>query len=125
MEGERRPQKEIKESPEQDSSSRDIVEQKLKEIFGDKLLPTEQAHEAIRERKDGSFAVSEMGMMLYTNGYNLRGQSKEYPNGMVYSDDEIIFGVGYFAREGEEDGHLMVVAPRGENVVQSVDEFFS
>ena len=86
-------------------------------------MATEDAHEAIQENKDGSFAMSEMGMMLYTNGYNLRGQNKEYPNGMVYTNGEHIFGVGYFAKEGEQDGHLMIVAPRGDNIVQAVDEF--
>ncbi|MBI4281735.1 hypothetical protein HY625_02810 [Candidatus Uhrbacteria bacterium] len=107
------------------STERDRFESGLLGMFGEKIVPVEQASKIIARFKDGSFAMSQMGMMLYTNGYNLRGRSTHFPNGMIYCDGETIFGVGYFAKEGEEVGHLMIVAPRGKNVVAVVQSFIA
>ena len=102
--------------------NRERAETILTEKFGDRIKPTERAADDIRRFKDGSFGMSEMGMMLYTNGYNPRGESAHYRNGMVYCDESCIFGIGYFAKERESNGHCMIVAPRGDKVVDKIRE---
>lgn len=107
------------------TTQRDTFELGLKELFQEKLIPVEQAASIIGQFKDGSFAMSQMGMMLYTNGYNLRGRSTHFPNGMVYYDGKVVFGVGYFAKEGEQAGHLMIVAPKGKETTAAVQNFIA
>lgn len=106
-------------------TERDRFEAGLLEVFGDTIIPVEQASQIIARFKDGSFAMSQMGMMLYTNGYNIRGRSTLFPNGLVYFDGATIFGVGFFAKEGEKTGHLMIIAPRGGDVVAVVRNFIA
>ena len=100
-------------------------EQGLLEMFGERIIPIESASSVIAQFKDGSFAMSQMGMTLYTNGYNLRGRSTQFPNGMIYFDGATIFGVGFFAKEGEKVGHLMIVSPRGGDMIAAVRGFIN
>lgn len=106
-------------------SPRDKFEQGLEELFKEKIIPVEKAGEIIAKYKDGSFAMSQVGMMLYTNGTNLRGISHKHPNGMIYYDGENIFGVGYFAKEGETNCHPHIVAPKGPDAVKKVDDIIA
>jgi hypothetical protein len=38
----------------------------------------------INRFKDGGFATTLLGLMLYSNGHNLRGTSTRHPNGLLY-----------------------------------------
>ncbi|OAR25703.1 hypothetical protein A8W25_09110 [Streptomyces sp. ERV7] len=107
------------------TTERDDFEARLQSLFGDKLRPVEESFEAIQHFKDGSFAVGQLGLMLYTNGYNLRGTSTRHPNGMVFHDGQNLFGVGYFSKEQDERKHLHIVAPKGKDRVAAVRSFIS
>ncbi|MEU2957371.1 MULTISPECIES: hypothetical protein [Streptomyces] len=104
---------------------RDQFEDRLKSIFGPRITPVEESFEIIQEFKDGSFAMGHIGLMLYANGYNLRGASSKYPNGLVYHDGTNIFGVGYFSKEGHVAKHLHIVAPKGPTRIEAVREFIA
>jgi hypothetical protein len=56
------------------------------------------SYERINRVKNGHFARSMLGIMLYTNGYNLRGTSSNYQNGLLFDDGENFFGIGIFKR---------------------------
>ncbi|MFF5983182.1 hypothetical protein ACFY78_30490 [Streptomyces olindensis] len=104
---------------------RDEFEARLESLFGDKLCPVEESFDAIQRFKDGSFAMGHLGLMLYTNGYNLRGTSTRHPNGLVYHDGENLFGVGYFSKEDSPAKHLHIVAPKGPGKVAAVTSFIT
>jgi hypothetical protein len=105
------------------ATPRDIMEAKMLRTFRNKLISVEQATSIIENYKDGSFAMSVMGMLLYTNGDNLRGKSTRYPNGMVYHDGSAFFGVGCFAKEGGGKSHIVITSPQGENAIKMVENF--
>ncbi|MFE5241274.1 MULTISPECIES: hypothetical protein [unclassified Streptomyces] len=107
------------------ATERDQFESRLHSLFGDKLLPVEKSFEVIQQFKDGSFAMGHQGLMLYANGYNLRGSSTRHPNGLVYHDGNTIFGVGHFSKEGHIAKHLHIVAPKGEGRIEAVKDFIS
>ncbi len=107
------------------ATERDQFESALHKLFGPRLCPVEDAYHLIRRYKDGSFAMGHLGLMLYTNGYNLRAFSSRYPNGLVYHDGEHLFGVGYFSKEGCLAKHLHIVAPKGARRVAAVTEFIA
>lgn len=109
--------------PSKSQTERDIFEAGITAIFKGQLYPVENSHEIIAKFKDGTFAMSELGLMLYTNGYNLRGISNKYPNGLVYYDGKNLFGIGYFAKEKEKTGHLHIVAPQGNRSLETVLKF--
>ncbi len=80
--------------------------------------------EQVDRYKDGSFGCSLLGHMLYGNGYNLRGQSILCPNGLLYEDGRVCFGVGIFRRALADSLFcVMVCAPRGEAVCDRVEAF--
>ncbi|WP_031507131.1 hypothetical protein [Streptomyces megasporus] len=107
------------------ATERDHFEDRLREIFGARVSPVEESFEAIQNYKDGSFAMGHVGLMLYANGYNLRGASSKYPNGLVYNDGTNLFGVGYFSKEGHVAKHLHIVAPKGPGRVEAVRGFIA
>lgn len=104
---------------------KDSLEKQLLSIFPGALIATEKAFDLINEFKSNNFACSQVGMMLYGNGYNLRGQSKNFPNGLVYIDQGNLFGVGLFRKEQGQKIHLMIIAPQGPNCFQSVIQFIN
>lgn len=106
-------------------SQRDVVEDVLLKEFPKKIKPIELDDlEIINRFKDGSFGFSYLGLLLYANGYNLRGISKKYLKGLLYYDGENIFGIGYFKKDiNEENGHLHIIAPRGKDWLPAVDKF--
>jgi len=108
-------------------SKRDFFESQLFNLFGKKLLPTEEAFDVINAYKSKNFAFSQVGLMLYTNGYNLRGISNRHPNGLIYFDGENVFGIGIFKKESSEDcfPHLMIIAPQGPSFLEAVMKFIS
>ncbi|RMH38158.1 MAG: hypothetical protein D6694_12675 [Gammaproteobacteria bacterium] len=64
--------------------------------------------------------------MLYTNGYNVRGRSTRYPNGLLYYDGSAVFGVAFYRKRIEDAiGHIILVAPRGPAWLESVTKFVS
>jgi hypothetical protein len=80
--------------------------------------------ETINRFKDGGFAISLLGFMLYSNGYNLRGTSTHHPNGLLYYDGETLFGLGIFRKTLESMiWHVMISAPRGHGYFAKVDQF--
>lgn len=80
--------------------------------------------EIINKFKDGSFGFSFLGIMLYANGQNQRGESSKYPKGLIYYDGENIFGIGFFKKTSlEKDGHLHIIAPRGSGWFNAVNDF--
>jgi hypothetical protein len=99
----------------------------------ERLLCTMSAHvkplepsdlETINRFKDGGFAISLLGFMLYSNGYNLRGTSTHHPNGLLYYDGETLFGIGVFRKTLESMiWHVMISAPRGHDYFAKVDQF--
>jgi hypothetical protein len=83
---------------------------------------TAAASKEIRPHKNGSFARSVLGFMLYCNGHNKRGRSPQFPDGLFYSDDETVFGIGFFRKALESDlWHPMIVAPSGSDVIRKVE----
>lgn len=83
-------------------------------------------HPLVDKFKDGSFGLSSAGFALYSNGYNVRGQSDLAPFGLFYHHNDCIFSIGYFRKEGysmEKSGYLFLVSPRGPNVEAEADEF--
>jgi hypothetical protein len=104
---------------------RDIVEEALMSHFSGIVRPlTFQDIKIINQFKDGSFGFSFLGLMLYANGYNLRGESSRYPQGLLYYDGENIFGLGFFKKTFEEEkGHLHIIAPRGKTWMTIVNNF--
>ncbi|MFE9675359.1 hypothetical protein ACFYO5_14750 [Streptomyces sp. NPDC006259] len=105
------------------ATERDQFEDRLRALFGSKITPVEESFEIIDKYKDGSFAMGHIGLMLYANGYNVRGASSKYPNGLVYHDGTNAFGVGYFSKEGHVAKHLHIVAPKGPGRVAAVRDF--
>lgn len=106
-------------------TQRDIVEKTLLDNFKNTVKPLGiDDIETINKFKDGSFGFSYLAMLLYMNGYNLRGKSSKYPKGLLYYDNENIFGIGFFKKEAkQENGHLHIVAPRGTSWLKAVDNF--
>lgn len=102
---------------------REQLESRLKKHFGNQIQNVEDAAKLIACFKDGSYARSQMGLMLYTNGFNLRGYSGLNPNGLVYCNGSVLFGVGYFAKEGGARKHLHVVSPSGLKKAACVKDF--
>jgi hypothetical protein len=104
---------------------RDLIEEALMKHFPDIVRPlTFRDIEIINQFKDGSFGFSFLGLMLYANGYNLRGESSRYPQGLLYYDGENIFGLGFFKKTFEEEkGHLHIIAPRGKTWITVVNNF--
>lgn len=107
------------------ANERHHFELRLLSLFGDKLRPVEESFDTIDNFKDGSFAMGHLGLMLYANGYNLRGSSIQYRNGLVFHDGENLFGVGYFSKEGHLAKHLHIVAPRGPGRLEAVRAFIA
>ena len=78
----------------------------------------------IEKFKDGSFGFSYLGIMLYANGRNEKGNSTLYPQGLIYDDGENMFAIGFFKKDlQEKSGHLHIVAPRGKTWFIAVDNF--
>ncbi|MFV8131416.1 hypothetical protein [Streptomyces syringium] len=107
------------------ATDRDEFEGRLQSLFGDKLRPVEESFDTIGTFKDGSFAMGHLGLMLYTNGYNIRGTSTQHPNGLVFHDGENLFGVGYFSKEAHPEKHLHIVAPKGPDRIAVVKSFIA
>jgi hypothetical protein len=107
------------------ATERDQFESRLRELFGSRISPVEDSFDIIQKNKDGSFAMGHIGLMLYANGYNLRGASSKYPNGLVYHDGTNVFGVGYFSKEGHVAKHLHIVAPKGPDRIAAVRRFIA
>ena len=79
-------------------TGRDALERLLLAEFN-AMKPLEPSDlEAINRFKNGAFGVSLLGFMLYSNGYNLRGISTHYPDGLLYNDGENLFAVGIFRK---------------------------
>lgn len=75
--------------------------------------------------KDGTYGLSTLGFALYANGYKPESKSELAPFGLLYHDGEAIFSIGYFRREDEpadKPGYLMIIAPRGKDVLEKVNE---
>ncbi len=106
---------------------RDEIESILIEYFKGRVIPIDKsAMPLINQFKNGDFARSLLGFMLYSNGYNLRGGSTLYPDGLFYYDGKNIFGIGLFKKTLDSTGyHLMVVAPEGDAHVAVVDSFLN
>ncbi|MEU2874888.1 hypothetical protein [Streptomyces sp. NPDC007070] len=107
------------------ATERDQFEDRIRGLFGSRISPVEDSFDIIQKHKDGSFAMGHIGLMLYANGYNLRGASSKYPNGLVYHDGTNTFGVGYFSKEGHVAKHLHIVAPKGPDRINAVRRFIS
>ncbi len=104
-------------------SFRERLEEKLLTLPNVRALD-ESAAESIGRAKDGNFGRSYLGFLLYCHGRNPRGMSRNIPNGLLYADNDTMFGIGIFRRQGEtRGGHLMVVAPDGPNPVEAVQSF--
>lgn len=102
---------------------RDELEREILNLYPGKIIPVERAGEIMSRFKSTNYAMSQMGMMLYANGYSLRGQSSCHRNGLVFYDDENIFGIGVFSQEGKDTPHLMIIAPHGPSVISAVMQF--
>ncbi len=108
-------------------TQRDEIEAILLEEFSGLIHPLDNnAVSVINQFKNGNFARSLLGYMLYTNGYNLRGTSHHYPNGLYYSDGEHLFGIGIFKKTMDAtNSHIMIVCPTGDNIIHAVDDFLN
>lgn len=108
-----------------DFLNREQIENLVLEKFNGTIKPLLPESAGVIERfKDGSFGFGNLGLTLYTNGYNLRGKSVQYPQGLYYYDGENIFGVGFFQKElNDPRQHAFIVAPRGKNWKKAVDQF--
>lgn len=118
-------QKKSNNQQSESQTDREIFESRIKNIFKDQIYPVEESSNIIARFKDGTFAMSEIGLTLYTNGYNLRGTSNKHPNGLIYYDGKNLFGIGYFSKEEENIGHIHIVAPKGEHPVEAVLTFIN
>ncbi|MEK6918664.1 MAG: hypothetical protein AABW73_01365 [Nanoarchaeota archaeon] len=103
---------------------REIVEENLLEQFREirPHIPSRD-HQAISHYKDGTFGLSSLGFALYSNGHSLRGQSKTRPYGLIFESEDTMFSIGYYRKEqdsAESDGHVFIVAPRGDKVIEEV-----
>lgn len=110
-------------------TKREVVEQTLLAKFpGMKIFePDKHASDMIRFQ-DGSFGFGYAASALYIHGFNPRGISKLAPFGLLYHEDNVMFGLGYFRKEGtceNDDGYLMILAPKGLNAVRRVTEIVS
>lgn len=104
-------------------SFRESLEERLLQLPHVRLLD-ETVVEKIDRVKDGTFGLSCLGFLLYGHGRNPRGISRNRPNGLLYADNDTTFGIGIFRRESENHGgHLVLVAPRGPDPVQTVQSF--
>lgn len=106
-------------------TQRDDIESLLITHFGRQIQPLSvDAVATYQQFCSGNFATSILGHMLYTNGYNLRGQSTISPNGLYFFDGKHLFGIGIFKKRLDDPhSHIMIVDPQGPNVVQCVDSF--
>lgn len=106
-------------------SQRDHLESLLLNHFEKHIQPLSvDAVQTYQKFSSGNFATSILGHMLYTNGYNLRGQSSISPNGLYFYDGEHLFGIGIFKKRLADDhSHIMIVDPQGPDVVRCVDNF--
>jgi len=105
--------------------NREQIENLVLEKFNGTIKPLmPESADLIEKFKDGSFGFGCLGLTLYTNGYNLRGKSGQYPQGLYYYDGENIFGIGFFQKElNDPRQHAFIVAPRGKNWRKAVDQF--
>lgn len=107
-------------------TKRDITEEILLKEFGIVRPFTLEDSQIVEKYKDGTFGMSTLSFLLYSNGHNLRGKSSGYPHGLIYENGETLFSIGYFRKEldsVEEDGYLFIVAPRGEKATEKVKDF--
>lgn len=104
--------------------NREQLEDFIVEKFKGVIMPLQpESADVIEQFKDGSFGFGCLGLTLYTNGYNLRGISKQYPQGLFYYDGENIFGIGFFQKEiSDQRQHAFIVAPRGKRWLQAVNQ---
>lgn len=108
------------------NNERDLIESLMLLNFKGIVLPlcTNQIP-VINRFKNRDFARSLLGFMLYGNGYNLRGKSTYYPDGLFYHDGENIFGIGIFKKTlSSSKYHIMAIAPSGNHVLHVIDSFF-
>lgn len=104
-------------------TQRDIVEKTLLDNFKNTVKPLDITDiEKINKFKDGSFGFSFLALLLYANGYNLRGKSNLYPKGLLYYDGKNIFGISFFKKDlNQQDGHIHIIAPRGKSWFNAVN----
>lgn len=106
-------------------SKRDIAETILMHKFSQIKPYTILDSDLIENNKDGTFGVSNLAFALYSNGYNLRGRSFYHPQGLLYSDGETLFSIGYYRKEHDsvlEDGYFFFIAPRGDNASPKIKD---
>lgn len=106
---------------------RDTVEKALINHFRGLVKPLALDDvEILNKFKDGSFGFSYLGIMLYANGYNFKGQSSKYPQGLLYYDGDNVFGLGFFRKTLDaKKGHLHIIAPRGKTWTTAVYNFIN
>ena len=107
-------------------SGREIIERELLQRCAE-LKPLEPGDlTTITPYKDGSFAVSLLGFMLYGNGFNLRGPSRLCRGGLLYHDGENLFSCGIFRKHLDSPRwHVMINAPRGKTWFTAVQRLIA
>jgi hypothetical protein len=108
-------------------SIREIFETQVLESIENIHVFSNELSDKINKYKDGSFGMSSIGFALYSNGYNLRGESRFNKAGLVFEDGESIFSIGFFSKELETEdnvnNYVFIVSPRGKDVLQKVSNF--
>jgi hypothetical protein len=118
-------------APVDTSTYRDHVESVLRTEFVDRLRPIDEKLVDVLERyKDDSFGLSYLSLLLYCNGWNRSSYSNAHPQGLVFHDGDVVFGVGCFVTEapragssssgGSPYGGIHLVAPRGASAQERV-----
>lgn len=106
-------------------TNRDKIEKVILDNFPNIVKPLgKEDIEVLNKYKDGSFGFSFMGIMLYANGCSDKGKSTHYPQGLIYHDGNVIFGIGFFDKYFREPaGHLHIIAPRGKDWLKTLTCF--
>lgn len=105
-------------------TKREQAECQLLQVFKNiKIFEPEKHCHILTSYSDCSFGFSSAAFSLYSNGMNPRGKSRIAPFGLLYHDGIVVFSIGYFRKEGQredEDGYLMIVAPKGNGASEKV-----
>lgn len=105
-------------------TKREVAEQKLLAKFPCmKIFEPDKHAPDMLQFQDGSFGFGYAASALYAHGFNQRGISKFAPFGLLYHENKVMFGLGYFRKDGtNDDGYLMLLAPKGLDAVRRVTE---
>lgn len=107
-------------------TARDSVESRLLQEFPASIRPIDRSTLPLFERtEDGQFGNAYLAHLLYCNGWNSTSRSTRHPDGLVFSSDEAVFGIGCFVRDqpslesSERSSSVHFVCPTGSGAFEA------